>query len=194
MGFRRTRAGKWGFVKTIRASAQHVADQVAGLVRSEAGEYSGAEPRPLGGYVVTLAAYGGLCASMVGVAKLAGATPPERTSPADLLLIATATHKLSRILTKDPVTSPLRAPFTRFRGVSGPAELTEDARESPSLVHSTGELLTCPFCTAQWVATGFFFGLVVAPRFTRLAASVFTAVAGADVLQFAYSRLEQTAE
>jgi hypothetical protein len=27
-----------------------------------------------------------------------------------------------------------------------------------------GELLTCPFCLGQWVATGLIFGLVLAPR------------------------------
>ncbi len=91
------------------------------------------------------------------------------------------------------MTSPLRAPFTRFRGQSGPAELAEDARESSEARHSTGELLTCPLCTAQWVATSFVFGLVVAPRFTRLAASALTAVAGSDALQFAYAHLEWAA-
>ncbi|ONH28651.1 DUF1360 domain-containing protein [Pseudofrankia asymbiotica] len=171
-----------------------VADRVADVARQEEAEYSGGTPRPLRGYLATLGTYGGLCAALVGAARLTGATPPERVNAADLALITVATHKLSRILTKDPVTSPLRAPFTRYRGVTGPAELSEEVRETGSARHSVGELLTCPFCAAQWVATGFVFGLVTAPRFTRLAASVFTAVAGSDALQFAYARLEQAAE
>ncbi|WP_261575066.1 DUF1360 domain-containing protein [Frankia gtarii] len=181
----------------LESTAHQVADRVAEVARRAEAEYSGGEPRPLGGYLATLATYGGMCASMIGVARLVKAAPPERVSAADLALVTVATHKLSRVLTKDPVTSPLRAPFTHFRGQSGPAELTEDARESGDtresgeIRHSIGELLTCPFCAGQWVATGFVFGLVVAPRFTRLAASVFTAVAGSDALQFAYARLEQ---
>ena len=38
-----------------------------------------------------------------------------------------ATHKLARLVTKESITSALRAPFTRYQGVSGPAELAEDA-------------------------------------------------------------------
>ncbi|KJE19412.1 Protein of unknown function (DUF1360) [Frankia torreyi] len=179
---------------TWESTARQVTDRVTGIARREEAEYSGGEPRPLGGYLATLGTYGVACASMVGVARLVGAAPPERVSAADLALVTVATHKLSRVLTKDPVTSPLRAPFTRFRGQSGPAELAEDVRESSEARHSIGELITCPFCAGQWVATGFVFGLVVAPRFTRLAASVFTAAAGSDALQFAYARLEQAAE
>ena len=68
---------------------------------------------------------------LVGVAGLGlllrrrGQVLPERVSAADLALVAVATHKLSRLLAKDPVTSPLRAPFTRFAGTSGPAELQD---------------------------------------------------------------------
>jgi len=171
-----------------------VADQVVEAARREEAEYSAGESRPLGAYLALLGTYGGTCAGLVGLARLLRATPPDRVNAADLALITVATHKLSRILTKDPVTSPLRAPFTRFRGSTGPAELEEEVRESSPARHGVGELLTCPFCTAQWVATGFVFGLVVAPRFTRVAASVFTAVAGSDALQFAYARLEQSAD
>jgi hypothetical protein len=40
------------------------------------------------------------------------------------------------------------------------------------------------------VATGLLAGLVIAPRPTRLAADVLTAVAGASVLQLVYARLQ----
>ncbi len=43
----------------------------------------------------------------------------------DTALCAVATHKLSRLLARDPVTSPLRAPFTSYQGTAGPAELDE---------------------------------------------------------------------
>jgi hypothetical protein len=56
-----------------------------------------------------------------------------------------------------------------------------------------GELLTCPFCLAQWVGTGFVFGYVSAPRATRLAALTMTMVAGSDVLQFVYDAIQNGA-
>jgi hypothetical protein len=40
----------------------------------------------------------------------------------------------------------------------------------------------------MWVASGFIGGLTAAPRATRLLASIFAAVAGADALQLAYAR------
>lgn len=54
-----------------------------------------------------------------------------------------------------------------------------------------GELLTCPFCLSQWVATAFVFGLVAAPRGTRLTAGVFAGLTVADFLQFAHAFAER---
>jgi hypothetical protein len=53
-----------------------------------------------------------------------------------------------------------------------------------------GELLTCPFCLGQWVATGLVFGLVLAPRVTRLVGVLFTSLTAADVLQLGYDKLQ----
>ena len=80
------------------------------------------------------------------------------------MLISIATHKLSRLLAKDSVTSPLRAPFTRYAEPGGAAEVNEEVRDQGSSIrHSIGELVTCPFCLAVWVATGLTGGLVLAP-------------------------------
>jgi hypothetical protein len=98
------------------------------------------------------------------------------------------------MIAKDPVTSPLRAPFTRFRGTSGPAELAEEVRGHGGPRHALGELLTCPFCLAQWLGTAYAAGLVFAPGFTRLAGATMTAVAGSDWLQLGYATLQQAAE
>jgi hypothetical protein len=80
----------------------------------------------------------------------------------DVVRCAAATHKLSRLLTKDPVTSPLRAPFASYEGTSGPAELREEARGEGGR-KTVGELVTCPFCASVWVATGFTAGLLFFP-------------------------------
>jgi hypothetical protein len=108
----------------------------------------------------------------------------------DIALVGLATHKVSRRVSKDSVTSPLRAPFTRFKGAGAPGELSEEVR-GQGMHRAVGELITCPFCLAQWVATAFAFGLVLAPRPTRFIASVFTTVATADLLQFVYAGAEK---
>lgn len=168
--------------------------QVVDGARQEAEAYRGDNPRPLGGYLAVLAIYGVLVTVAAVVAVVSGRTLPPRWRVQDLLILTLGTHKLSRTLTKDAVTSPLRAPFTHYAGTGGPAEVQEDVREQSQLRHSLGELLTCPFCLDMWVATAFAIGLVFAPRFTRLIAGVFSALAGADFLQLAYAMAQQSAE
>ena len=155
-------------------------------------EYAPDSDRPLGGYAVLMGVYGVVVAAgAVGLRRRKHPLPDVRL--ADIVLAGVATHKLARRVTKDSVTSPLRAPFTRYEGVSGPAELQETVR-GQGLRKAVGELMSCPFCISQWVATGFTFGLLTAPRATRWTASVFTSLALADFLQFAYAWAEQRAE
>jgi len=107
----------------------------------------------------------------------------------DLVLFGVATHHVAHLLAKEPIASPLRAPFTQFEGPSGPAELKESV-QGEGLSRSIGELLTCPFCLGQWVATAFTLGAVAAPRLTRLAAALCTMAALSDGLQLVRSRLQ----
>ncbi|RKS75451.1 uncharacterized protein DUF1360 [Motilibacter peucedani] len=154
-------------------------------------EYAGEEDRPLGTYSALLAAY-----AVVGLGTLTAVATRKkqaRIAPGDIALVAAATFKASRVLTKSTVTSPLRAPFTRFAGVSGPSELREEIRvDGPR--RALGELLTCPFCLSQWIATTFTAGMLVAPRQARAVASVFAAVGISDFLQLAYAGAEQAVE
>lgn len=168
--------------------------QVVDGARQEADAYRGDNDRPLGGYLAVMAVYSTVVVAAVLAALATGRTLPTRWRVQDLLILTLGTHKLSRTLTKDAVTSPLRAPFTRYAGTGGPAEVQEEVRKQSPLRHSLGELLTCPFCLDMWVATGFAIGLVFAPRFTRLIAGVFSALAGADFLQLAYAMAQQSAE
>lgn len=160
-------------------------------VREQGREYRQGEDRPLGSYATTLAVYGASVGVTALAAKLTGRRLP-RPGFADVALMAITTHRVSRTLAKDPVTSPLRAPFTRYEGVSGPAELHEEVRGTGAR-HAVGELVTCPFCLGQWVATAYAAGMVFAPRATRFAGATITAVAAADWLQLAYARLQQAA-
>ena len=157
-----------------------------------AAEYAPGEDRPLKGYAVLMGLYGAaVAAGVVALRRRNRPLPDVRL--ADVALVGVATHKLARRMSKDSVTSPLRAPFTRYEGVAGPAELQEGVRGS-GIRKAVGELVSCPFCLSQWVSTGFTFGLLVAPRATRWAASIFTSLALADFLQFAYAWAEQQAE
>jgi hypothetical protein len=158
-----------------------------------ADEYRQGADRPLGGYAVAMSVFGAL-AGIAGVVAALRGTSSRRISPYDLLLMTAGTHKLARLVTKDAVTSPLRMPFTRYEETGGPGEVMEEPRKDSQLRHAIGELVSCPFCLAVWVATGFSIGFLFAPRFTRVVASMLTAVAGADYLQLIYARLQKSAE
>jgi hypothetical protein len=159
-------------------------------VEHEKAAYAQGRERPLGSYAAIIVTYGATVAGLSALVRRSDKRLPDRLALADVALLSVATHKLSRLLAKDPVTSPLRAPFTRFAGRSGPAELEEQTRGTGPQ-KAVGELVTCPFCLGQWVATAFAFGLVLAPKPTRLAASVLTTLTAADFLQFAYAAAEQ---
>jgi hypothetical protein len=165
---------------------------VTDAARDERREYSRGEDRPLGSYAGTLAVYGLTVGGAVVAARLTGRRPPG-LDLRDVALMAITTHRVARTLAKDPITSPLRAPFTRYAGVSGPSELKEEVRGTGAR-HAVGELVSCPFCLAQWVATAYAAGMVFAPRTTRFAGATVTAVAVADWLQLAYAKLQQSTE
>jgi hypothetical protein len=167
-----------------------VKSRAADLARTEKERYSGGEERPLGGYLVAMGAYVAVTGSLALAARLTRRQIPGGLGVTDVLMSAVATHKLSRLIAKDPVTSPLRAPFTRYQGQSGPAELKEEVRGTGAR-KTVGELITCPFCIDMWVATGLVAGFVFLPRVTRLATDTLAVLAGADLLQFGYALLEE---
>jgi hypothetical protein len=164
-------------------------DSITDAVRRQERRYSNGEDRPLRSYGAILGIYGLTVGTGIALARLAGKRPPD-LSLWDVALMTVTTHKLSRMVAKDPVTSPIRAPFTRYEGVSGPSELEEEVRGT-GIRHALGELLSCPFCLAQWIGTAYVGGLTFAPRMTRLAGTTVTAVTGADWLQLVYSRLQK---
>ncbi len=83
--------------------------------------------KPLGGYAVLAGLFTLALGSAVASAETADEELPE-LSWSDLLLLGVATHKLSRIVTKDLVTSPFRAPFVKFKKSAGAGEVEEEAR------------------------------------------------------------------
>lgn len=147
----------------------------------------GAPDAPLGAYAGLITAFmgAGAAALVVGVRRDA---LPERFALSDVALASVATHHLARLITKDRVTSVLRAPFTRYSGDGAPGEVREQPRSRGSQL-AIGQLLTCPYCVGDWVALGVMTGMVAAPRATRACATVLTVAAVADALQALYVRL-----
>lgn len=147
------------------------------------------EERPLGAYGAITAAFGISLGAALAAARARGRELPEHPRASDLVLTGIATHKLSRLLAKDRVTSFVRAPFTRYQEPAGHGEVEEQARGSGMRL-AIGELLVCPYCLAQWVAATFAVGLVAAPRATRFVAGIYVAETLSDVLQLAYRAAE----
>jgi Protein of unknown function (DUF1360) len=156
--------------------------------------YANGDRRPLRGYVVLASGYAALAASVLALARRRQDEDRTRIGWDDLARTAVATHRVSRILTKDAIASPLRAPLTRYEGPGLPGEVTEQvapAVKRQPVLHALAELVTCPFCAGQWVATVLVAGQIVAPRATRLLTGILTAAAGADALHFVHAGLQR---
>lgn len=165
-----------------------LARRLRGALRRTGRDYSAGHDRPLGGYVAAMAGFAACTAAWTTAVRRSGRPVPERPEPWDVVLTSVATFRLSRLLSKAAVTSPLRAPFTRYVGPQGPAELHEEAQPEQGR-HTVGELATCPFCMSVWVASALTAGQLLWPRATRTAMGTLAALAGADTLQLAYGAL-----
>lgn len=143
----------------------------------------------IAGYLTVMSVFGGAVAGTAAVARLRGRGLPASYAVPDLVLGAIATHKFARLLSKDGVTTPIRAPFTEFEENIGSAEVQESPRPEPAGRHVVGELITCPFCLAPWIASAYVALLALAPPLARAWAAVFGIVAGSDFLQHAYAHV-----
>ncbi len=140
-------------------------------------------------YAALATGYGALVGAVTLTAWRTGRRPP-RLSAGDIALLSAATFKLSRILTRDRVTAFLRAPFTRFDRPGKDTEII-DKPVGTGMQHAVGELISCPFCTSQWVGTALVSGWLFAPDATRLVATSLAAITASDLLQYGHSALQQ---
>jgi hypothetical protein len=177
----------------ITDDVQRIGAPVRRWARAQQQEYSHGAERPLGGLLGAMGTYLALTTAGAAAVRAAGKELPSRIPLGDAVLLTIATFRIARTIAKDPIASPLRAPFTTFQGQSGEAEIAEEVRAHGGIKHAIGELVTCPFCLAQWTATALVFGYATAPRATRLAALTMTMVALADAGQFGYDTLQQKA-
>jgi hypothetical protein len=171
---------------------EKVSDKVQDKVQKEVFEGYGGEEQRLYSYATLMGLFNLIFAVFLLLVKGTGRALPERVDAKDLVLLGVATHKLSLIGAQDAVTSPLRAPFTELQEKESPKSLDEKPR-GKGLRRSVGELLTCQFCLGMWVASLFTYGLVLAPRVTRLIATVFTVVTISDHLHQTYKTLTKRA-
>lgn len=143
---------------------------------------------PMGAYLGLVLLFVALLAGAFALAASRGGLTREALTWPDLLLLGIAASKASWLITKDVITSVLRAPFTEFKGAYAPDEVRETPRGS-GLRLALGELLTCPFCTALWVAAAFIAGHLLAPAATRAVAAIFVVLTVADMLLVLYPGL-----
>lgn len=98
-----------------------------------------------------------------------------------MLLLGVATYKLSRLISKDRVTAPFRAPFVEYEDSAGASELKEKPR-GEGLQRAVGDLLTCPYCMGAWGAAALTYGFVFSPRITRILGGILATTAISDAL------------
>jgi hypothetical protein len=144
--------------------------------------YGGGKKMPLGGYVGLLAGFGVLAATVAALGRR------RRFSVGELALYGVAGYKLTRVLTRDRVTAPLRSPFVRFKRVIHRSEVREHARGT-GLRRAIGDLVTCPFCASPWIAALVLGGATLAPRPARTLAAILDTSVVSDFLNVARAKL-----
>jgi hypothetical protein len=137
-----------------------------------------ASARPLPEYAALVAAFG---TALGGFLVLGRNRLPERVGFGDVARLGLASYKIGRLVAKDDVTSFVRAPVTQDEEATEP--------EPQGWRRALGELVTCPYCIGLWISAGFSSSLVLFPRQTRFATTVFAAQAVADFLNAGFVKL-----
>jgi hypothetical protein len=102
---------------------------------------------------------------------------PRCNTSLDLAVLAAATFKASRTLSRDEVSSFIREPFVEGEAHEG----GEEPVETGDMRQAIGELVTCSRCIGTWVAAGLASSQIVAPKFGRI---LTWSLAGAGINDF----------
>ena len=133
-------------------------------------------------------AYAGIAGTFVaGLAAAATATrrrPLPQPTALDAAVLAAATFKAARTLSRDRVASFLRQPFVR-----GEAGVDEERPAGEGMQRALGELVTCTRCVGTWSAAALAATQMLTPRFGRLLTWTLGAAAANDFLQAAFVAL-----
>ena len=145
-----------------------------------------ASPRPpYGAYAGIVGAFAGVL-GVAGVLARALGRDPRHDTTLDLAVLSVATFKAARTISRDDVTSFIRAPFVE--GEAG-GDSEEAPVETGDLQQAIGELVTCSRCVGTWAAAGLATTQILAPRFGRLLTWSLAAAGANDFLQAGFSAL-----
>ncbi|MBV9312074.1 MAG: DUF1360 domain-containing protein [Solirubrobacterales bacterium] len=147
--------------------------------------------KPLGGYAVLTLTFNASVAALALAQARSRRSLPERIPAGDIVLLGLGTFKLSRLITKDKVTSFVRSPFTREQ--PKPEGELDEAPTGRGVRYAIGELLLCPYCISQWIGTGLLAAYLYNARATRTAASVLAVVTVSDYMQQAWVAVDKAA-
>lgn len=145
--------------------------------------YGPGESISLGSYAALAGLYGAAVGAYALLFRRSGRTLPA-VGAGDVVLLGVATFKASRLLSRDKVTSFLRAPVTHYQRDASGTEVDEEPR-GHGLQHTVGELITCPFCVSQWLGTALTGLFLANPAAGRAVAAILSAVTLSDGLQYA---------
>lgn len=154
--------------------------------------YAPGKDVPLGGYATLVAAFGGVLTGVLLAERKRG-HGDGKIGLTDIALMGLATHRITRVVARDWVTAPVRAPFTQYEEEGeGGGEVVESARGT-GLRKAIGELVTCRFCVGPWVAMGLVASHLFAPRTGRALSALFSVAAISDFLHNGFDRASQAA-
>ncbi len=139
---------------------------------------------PYKAYAAIMATFAGGLAAAGSLSRLLG-RDPQCQNALDLTVLAAASFKAARTLTRDGVSSFIREPFVRGHAHEGDEEpvATGDLRQA------IGELVTCSRCVGTWAAAGLVTTQVLAPRVGRLLTWSLAAAGINDFLQAGFAAL-----
>jgi Protein of unknown function (DUF1360) len=143
---------------------------------------------PYGAYATIMGAFAGGLAVAGTVARALHREPRENTA-LDFVVLAAATFKAARTISRDEVTSFLRDPFVEGEAHEG----GEEPVRTGDLHQAIGELVTCSRCIGTWAAAGLAATQIIAPRFGRLLTWSLAAAGANDFLQAGFVALTSKA-
>lgn len=165
-------------------------NQLQAVAKNLVSGYKGGENMPLAGYLTLLGVFNSALVAFLAASNTKNEDENKKNGLTGLIILGLATFKLARVISKDRVTSPLRAPFTEYVEPDGTSEVKEKSRGT-GLQRAIGDLITCPWCMSPWVAGALTIGYVFKPRATRILTGIFAAVAVADFLQHGYNHVKE---
>ena len=105
--------------------------------------YKGGDDMPLAGYATLFGVYNIAILVMLLNEKPRREKWLDDINLTDILLLGVATYKISRVISSDRITAPLRAPFMEYIEPDGASEVKEKVR-GKGLQRAVGDLLALP--------------------------------------------------